>query len=58
MKLVIDIPKFVYHMTVSMDGVIAVHKDIVSKAIVNGIPLPEEHKESGAVNIIERKFEA
>ena len=43
MKIVIDIPKFVYDMTKAQKKVIDADVEIVGKAIANGTPLPKGH---------------
>lgn len=43
MKLIIEIPKFVYDMIKATNKVIHADSEIVGEAILNGTPLPKGH---------------
>lgn len=43
MKVVIDIPKYVYDMVKECKEIIDADNEIVAKAIISGTPLPKDH---------------
>lgn len=52
MKLIIDIPKYIYDMTKEMNSIIDADNKAVAEAIVNGIPLPKGHGRLGDLDAI------
>jgi len=52
MKIVIDIPKYVYDATKTIGNVIDADNEIVAEAIANGTPIPDNVTNGDIMNLM------